>query len=260
MNTMEERMHGDLEEHKHDGYEYWHPASRMHTYGTPLPECHVPNRTPDPEVSLEDQEREAIAECYRHPIGLQVQPFDWKKWDAGCEAKGICQGYASIPVLSEELEAANPFALIEHDVLLPHYTPQYPATELHHRKVSPDLIGIVEAYWQCPHCKQLQKPIQWIQGARLETYWVEVRGSRTVIWVKVSSGAWFVLIIRAYGSLQGVARGICDGTVYFCGIPGTSDAPPLQLPDECSTILARRMWHRLTKGYWSDRKKEDDDC
>jgi small subunit ribosomal protein S3 len=27
---IEERMHGDVKEHKHDGYEYWHPASRMH--------------------------------------------------------------------------------------------------------------------------------------------------------------------------------------------------------------------------------------
>ena len=28
--NVEERMHGDVKEHKHDGYEYWHPASRMH--------------------------------------------------------------------------------------------------------------------------------------------------------------------------------------------------------------------------------------
>jgi small subunit ribosomal protein S3 len=28
--NVEERIHGDVKEHKHDGYEYWHPASRMH--------------------------------------------------------------------------------------------------------------------------------------------------------------------------------------------------------------------------------------
>ncbi|MDD5617449.1 MAG: 30S ribosomal protein S3 [Candidatus Methanoperedens sp.] len=28
--NIEERMHGDVKEHKHGGYEYWHPASRMH--------------------------------------------------------------------------------------------------------------------------------------------------------------------------------------------------------------------------------------
>ncbi len=28
--NIEERMHGDVKEHKHTGYEYWHPASRMH--------------------------------------------------------------------------------------------------------------------------------------------------------------------------------------------------------------------------------------
>jgi small subunit ribosomal protein S3 len=27
---FEERVHGDVKEHKHAGYEYWHPASRMH--------------------------------------------------------------------------------------------------------------------------------------------------------------------------------------------------------------------------------------
>lgn len=27
---IEERTHGDVLEHKHDGYEYWHPASRVH--------------------------------------------------------------------------------------------------------------------------------------------------------------------------------------------------------------------------------------
>lgn len=27
---IEERMHGDVMEHKHEGYDYWHPASRMH--------------------------------------------------------------------------------------------------------------------------------------------------------------------------------------------------------------------------------------
>lgn len=28
--NIEERVHGDVKEHKHDGYDYWHPASRMH--------------------------------------------------------------------------------------------------------------------------------------------------------------------------------------------------------------------------------------
>ncbi|GFO98009.1 30S ribosomal protein S3P [groundwater metagenome] len=28
--NLEERMHSDVKEHKHAGYEYWHPASRMH--------------------------------------------------------------------------------------------------------------------------------------------------------------------------------------------------------------------------------------
>ncbi len=27
---VEERMHGDVKEHKHPGYDYWHPASRTH--------------------------------------------------------------------------------------------------------------------------------------------------------------------------------------------------------------------------------------
>lgn len=28
--NIEERMHSDVKEHKHAGYDYWHPASRMH--------------------------------------------------------------------------------------------------------------------------------------------------------------------------------------------------------------------------------------
>ncbi|MCE8423861.1 MAG: 30S ribosomal protein S3 [Candidatus Methanoperedens sp.] len=28
--NIEERQHGDVIEHKHEGYDYWHPASRMH--------------------------------------------------------------------------------------------------------------------------------------------------------------------------------------------------------------------------------------
>lgn len=247
---MEERNHpeGGLE-HRHAGYDYWHQATRMHKIEggeeVVLPDGHI--LAPVVPYVAESPE----------PRGLQVRPFDWAAWDADCEAKGICQGYTSIPILSEELEFRTPFALLEHDVLLPHYTPQYPVTELHHRDVSPDLAGLAESYWQCPHCRQIQKPIQWLQGARLETYWVEVRGNRTVIWVKVSIGAWFVLVIKAYGTLQGVAMGVCQGTVYFCGIPGETEAPPIQLPDECSTILARRMWYRLTKGYWSGKKKEE---
>ena len=27
---VEERMHGDVMEHRHPGYVYWHPASRIH--------------------------------------------------------------------------------------------------------------------------------------------------------------------------------------------------------------------------------------
>lgn len=28
--NLEERMHGDVLEHKHSEYDYWHPASRIH--------------------------------------------------------------------------------------------------------------------------------------------------------------------------------------------------------------------------------------
>lgn len=31
MNTMEERQHGDVLEHHHEGYDYWHPATRIHS-------------------------------------------------------------------------------------------------------------------------------------------------------------------------------------------------------------------------------------
>jgi hypothetical protein len=122
--------------------------------------------------------------------------------------------------------------------------------ELHHRDVAQDLIGLAEAYWQCPHCRQLQKLIQWVQGARLEDYDVHVRGDRTVIMVRVSSGQLFVLV--THGTLQGVAMGTVKGTVYAVG-----NTPPLQLPDETAVILARRMWYRLTKGFWSDKKQEE---
>lgn len=265
---MEERQHGDTLEHHHEGYEYWHPASRVHSEqpdgGLPIGHILAPVVQCSEECSCDypvgqdhlTATREVVngQEVFRcgscgkrvemEPRGLQVKPFDWAAWDQGCEAKGICQGYTTKKVYYTDNDEDW------------HQPPTY-REELHHRNVAPDCIGLAEAYWQCPHCRQLQKPIHWIQGARLETYYVEVRGNRTVVWVKVSSGAWFVLVICAEGSLQGVAMGICQGTVYFCGIPDVSEAPPLQLPDECSTILARRMWHKLTKGYWSDRNKED---
>lgn len=249
---MEERRHGDMSEHKHDGYDYWHPVSRMHTYGTPLPEGHVGNKAPDPEVSLEVQEKDA--ECYHHPQGLRVQPFNWTAWDDGCEAKGMCQGYTSIPIeIASEYKDQHPYQNI-FDFLEEKECYSSTQNELHHRAIKPEFVGLVEPYWQCSHCRQLQKPIQWIQGARLESYWVETRGTRTVIWVRVSSDQWFVLVIRSYGTLQGVAMGIAAASVYAVG-----DKPHLLLPDECATILARRMWHRLTKGYWSDRKTETED-
>jgi hypothetical protein len=231
---IEERQHGDTLEHRHEGYDYWHPASRVHNESTPeeLPVGHILAKVAPDE-----------------PRGLQVQPFDWAAWDDTCEAKGICQGFASIKVPSKEdcliRLTDNPM-----DFLFSGFQPIVYDQELHHRNVSRDLIGLADAYWQCPHCRQLQKPIQWVQGARLENYSVKVRGSRTVIWAQVSSGQWFVLV--THGTLQGVAMGIAQGTVYAVG-----NKPPLQLPDETAIILARRMWHRLTRGYWSDRKTEE---
>jgi hypothetical protein len=32
---IEKRMHGDLKEHKHGEYDYWHLAARIHCFGMP---------------------------------------------------------------------------------------------------------------------------------------------------------------------------------------------------------------------------------
>jgi hypothetical protein len=165
--------------------------------------------------------------------GLQAKPFDWAAWDRDCEAKGLCQGYESVPVPGEELDPLG----------IPEYTLPHPHTELHHRV--PTIEGLAEPYWQCPHCRQLQRHVQWIQGARLIKWDVDVRGHRTVVWVKVSTLQWYVLV--THSTLQGVARG-CLGAVYAVG-----NCVPLQLPEECATILARRLWYRLTKGAWSKK-------
>jgi hypothetical protein len=234
---IEERMHGDVKEHRHAGYDYWHSASRLHNESTSeeLPAGHI--LTPDEQPE---------------PRGLQVQPFKWTSWDEGCEAKGICQGFSSVEVNDPTTETTP----CVWEGFRGEYTDGLPVIgvfdqkELHHRSIQKDLIGLAEAYWQCPHCRQLQKPIQWVQGARLETYNVKVRGNRTVIWTKVSSGQWFVLV--THGTLQGVAMGSATGTVYAVG-----NTPPLQLPDETAVILARRMWYRLTRGFWSNKKQEE---
>lgn len=31
MNSIETRLHGDVHEHRHNGYTYWHPETRVHT-------------------------------------------------------------------------------------------------------------------------------------------------------------------------------------------------------------------------------------
>lgn len=214
----QERQLGDITEHMHDEYEYWHPITRVHKQEklNNLPADHV--LAP------------VVSEAQETPRGLQVQPFDWKTWDAGCHAKGICQGYTSI-----QLEECV-----------------YP--ELHHRSVAPELRGIAEPYWQCPHCKQLQKPIQWAAGARLEKYSIARRGHRTILWLQVKGGQWFVLVTKAYRSIQAVASSEGDcGTAYAVG-----NHPPQQMPDEIAVTLARRFWHRMTKGYWSDTPKEEE--
>ena len=138
------------------------------------------------------------------------------------------------------------------EIIVGHRTVLNEPFGLHHRSVASDLQGIAETYWQCPHCRKLQKPIQWAQGARLETYHIERRRGQTILWLKVSSGQWFVLI--ASRSIQIVAGNECglQGTAYAVG-----NYPPQQMPDEISITLARRFWHRITKGYWSDRPKED---
>lgn len=230
----QERQHGEIVEHIHDGYEYWHPITRIHKESNlnNLPADHVVA-----PVILYSEELET-------PRGLQVKPFDWKAWDANCHAKGICQGYHSIPVqVYVPQDGTEP----EIGIGL--------GQQLHHRAVAPELQGIAEQYWQCPHCKQLQKPIQWAQGARLETYYIARRGNRTVLWLQVSSGQWFVLI--AARSIQIVAGNECglQGTAYAVW----ENRAPLQLPEEIAIALARRFWHKITKGYWSDAPKEGDE-
>lgn len=230
---MEERQHGDILEHHHENYDYWHPVTRVHKMEdgeiVSLPEGHILA----PVVPfIENPE----------PRGLQVKPFDWASWDAGCHAKGICQGYQSVLVKNEDTSDVERLHrdFGEHG-------------ELHHRGVSPELQGIAEAYWQCPHCRPLQKLIQWAEGARLETYNVEMRGNKVVLWLKVSSGQWYVLV--TYGTIQRVASLDClVGTAYAVG-----NYPPQQMPNEIAVTLARRFWHRMTKGYWSDIPLEDEE-
>jgi hypothetical protein len=84
---MIERMHGERLEHCHEGYDYWHPASRVHNESTPeeLPVGHILAKVAPDE-----------------PRGLQVQLFNWASWDKACEAKGICQGYESIRVIATD--------------------------------------------------------------------------------------------------------------------------------------------------------------
>ncbi len=53
---LEERMHGDVQEHRHDGYDYWHPAVRVHAESTrdELPEGHVLSKKPLAEKLILD--------------------------------------------------------------------------------------------------------------------------------------------------------------------------------------------------------------
>jgi len=53
---IEERMHGDVKEHRHDGYDYWHPATRVHAESTKdeLPTGHVLSRKPLAEKLILD--------------------------------------------------------------------------------------------------------------------------------------------------------------------------------------------------------------
>jgi len=226
----------------HDEYEYWHPITRMHKESelNNLPADHVLA----PVVQYSGQEET--------PRGLQVKPFDWKAWDAGCHAKGICQGYTSVAIKNNEYTPQSEIESLEiqNEAYRLIWAPEITHTELHHRSVAPHLKGIAEMYWQCPHCSPLQKLIQWAQGARLETYNVETRGNKVVLWLKVSSGQWYVLITE--GTIQRVAWLNClVGTAYAVG-----NYPPQQMPDEIAVALARRFWHRITKRYWSDTPKE----
>jgi len=255
---IQERQHGDVIEHHHDNCEYWHPVARVHKgeFGN-LP------------ISGEHVRIPCVPEPPVH--GLPVKSFNWVQWDAKCHAKGICQGYTSIQRHDKKCPNCHlthtsgnqyPVQVMDtHCIDCKTELKEYVYPELHHRAVTPELQGIAETNWQCPHCRQLQKPIQWAQRARLETYQIAQRGIRTVLWLKVSSGAWFVLIVKAYRSIQAVAsnNGEC-GTAYYCGIPGVSEGkPPLQMPDEIAITLARRFWYKITKGAWSDVPREDEE-
>lgn len=47
ISIKEERNHGDIKEHKHAGYDYWHPATRMHAESTKdEPSGHVLSKKP----------------------------------------------------------------------------------------------------------------------------------------------------------------------------------------------------------------------
>jgi len=266
----QERQHGDITEHLHDGYEYWHPITRIHKESNlnDLPADHV--LAPVIQYS----------EAQETPRGLQVQSFDWKTWDAGCHAKGICQGYHSIPQnIEEEVVEMDKYNTHKDGspigIIVGHRTVLNEPFGLHHRSVAPDLQGIAEQYWQCPHCRKLQKPIQWAQRARLETYHIEQRRrGQTILWLKISSGQWFVLVLNTRITVQRLASEpiICSsyqtdnglhtyqggnialGTAYAVG-----NYPPQQMPDEIAVTLARRFWHRITKGYWSDRPTENEE-
>lgn len=236
---MEERLHGDLREHKHEGYDYWHPITRIHE-----------------GQRMEDIGTDThIGKEYIH--GLQVNSFDWETWDAGCHAKGICQGYSSILTIAIDCaihDRGQPcLGWSDERKACTHSGRPCAKKELHHRDVSPDYKGIAVAYWQCPHCRPLQKLIQWAEGARLETYNLETRGNKVVLWLKVSSGQWYVLV--TYNTIQQVASLDClIGTAYAVG-----NYPPQQMPDEIAVALARRFWHKITKGYWSDVPKEKEE-
>lgn len=246
---MEERQHGDVLEHHHENYDYWHPVTRVHKMEdgevVSLPEGHI-------LASVVPYTEEV-----QEPRGLQVKPFDWVAWDAGCHAKGICQGYYSIPVVATNCathDHGQPCpGWSEESKVCTHSSKPCTKNELHHRQCSPNLQGIAEAYWQCPHCRPLQKLIQWAEGARLETYEVETRSNRVVLWLKVSSGQWYVLV--TYGIIQRIASSDwLVGTAYAVG-----NYPPQQMPDEIAVALARRFWHKITKGYWSSVPNEEEE-
>lgn len=53
---MEERIHGDTTEHRHEGYDYWHPVTRVHSESTKdqLPVGHVLSKKPLAEKLILD--------------------------------------------------------------------------------------------------------------------------------------------------------------------------------------------------------------